>query len=59
MVGRFIGIIVGLILLYFYNLEIFYIAFIPVVLLLIKNIDRLKGYLQELKTKNEDLKIKN
>jgi len=51
MVGRFIGIILGLVLLYFYNLEIFYIAFIPVILLLIKNIDRLKGYLEELKQK--------
>lgn len=59
MVGRFIGIILGLILLYFYNIEIFYISFIPIILLLIKNIDRLKKYLQELKTKNEDSKIKN
>jgi glycerol-3-phosphate acyltransferase PlsY len=51
MLGRAIGIVLGLILLYFYNLEIFYIAFIPVVLLLIKNIDRVKGYLKELKQK--------
>jgi len=54
MVGRFIGIILGWILLSFYNLQIFYIAFIPVVLLLIKNIDRLKGYLKDLKLKNKD-----
>ncbi|HPO75003.1 MAG TPA: hypothetical protein PLL80_00085, partial [Candidatus Pacearchaeota archaeon] len=52
MVGRFIGIIVGLMLLYFYNVQIFQIAFLPIILLLIQNIDRLKNYLQELKQKN-------
>ncbi|MGB4253614.1 MAG: glycerol-3-phosphate acyltransferase [Minisyncoccales bacterium] len=56
MVGRAIGIVIGLILLYFYNVQIFYIALIPVILLLIKNIDRVKGYLKELKEKNKSIK---
>jgi len=56
MVGRTIGIVIGLILLYFYNVQIFYIALIPVILLLIKNIDRVKDYLKELKEKNKSIK---
>lgn len=51
MLGRFIGIILGLVALYFYDINIFYIAFIPIILLLIKNIYRLSDYLQGLKSK--------
>jgi glycerol-3-phosphate acyltransferase PlsY len=51
MLGRIIGIVLGLILLYFYNLQIFYIALIPVILLLIKNGGRVKNYLGALKQK--------
>lgn len=60
MLGRVIGIALGLVLLYFYNFQIFSIAFIPVILLLIKNIDRVKKYLQELRAKkiNNQNKLK-
>ena len=51
MVGRVIGIVIGLILLYLYQDQIFYITLIPVILLLIKNIDRVEKYLKELKQK--------
>jgi glycerol-3-phosphate acyltransferase PlsY len=61
MVGRVIGIVLGVIFLYFYNVQIFYISLIPVILLLIKNIDRVKKYFQELKLRKAKInsQVKN
>lgn len=46
MIGRMAGLIVGPIFLYFYNPQIFAIVAAGTILLLIKNIPRVKGYLE-------------
>jgi len=46
MLGRMIGLILAPFLLYFYNPQIFSIAAVGTILLLIKNIPRVKGYLE-------------